>query len=151
MKIELRPSGPLTGALHERRVVRLWSRNQGKRAAVLNVNAGQGTQDLGFRSDVLITFDIKPSNAILNTGREEAENLLELFLFVVSHEPTEQGKRLEEAAWSLHNNWLRHPAPKDRTAEELLIAARRVASKLLEKLPTVDLAATSPKPLANGR
>ena len=63
LKIELDPSGPLTGALNERRSVRLWSRDRGKRAAVLNVNAGQGTQDLGFRSDVLITFDVAPPTA----------------------------------------------------------------------------------------
>ena len=62
LKIDLAPSGQLSGALYEERTVRLWSRDQGKRAAILHVNAGQGTQDLGFRSDVLITFDITPSD-----------------------------------------------------------------------------------------
>ena len=77
LKIELKPAGQLTGDLHEKRIVRLWSRDHGKRAAILHVNAGQGTQDLGFRSDVLITFDIAPSDKMANTGREEAENLLD--------------------------------------------------------------------------
>lgn len=69
LKIELQPAGPLTGALHEERTLRLWSRDHGKRAAILHANAGQGTQDLGFRSDVLITFDIAPSDESSEAGR----------------------------------------------------------------------------------
>jgi hypothetical protein len=59
LKLEVVPSGPLTGAAEEKRTLRLWSRDAGRRAAVFNVNAGQGSQDLGFRSDVLVTFVIK--------------------------------------------------------------------------------------------
>ena len=56
LKLELVPSGPLTGAREETRTLRVWSRDAGRRAALFNVNAGQGSQDLGFRSDVLVTF-----------------------------------------------------------------------------------------------
>lgn len=59
LKLELVPSGPLTGAREETRTLRLWSRDGGRRAAIFNLNAGQGSQDLGFRSDVLVTFLVK--------------------------------------------------------------------------------------------
>lgn len=59
LKIELVPPGPLTGKREESRILRLWSRDAGRRAAVFNINAGQGSQDLGFRSDVLLTFVVK--------------------------------------------------------------------------------------------
>ena len=60
MQIELRPASPLTGKPQESRTLRLWSRDAGVRTAVLNFNAGQGTQDLGFRSDVTLTFQSAP-------------------------------------------------------------------------------------------
>ncbi len=60
LQLELRPAGPLTGRPAETRTLRLRARDAGKRTAILNFNAGQGTQDLGFRSDVLVTFTVKP-------------------------------------------------------------------------------------------
>ena len=61
LSLSLEPSGPLTGAPTETRILRLRSRDPGIRTAVLNINAGQGTQDLGFRSDVIISFHISPA------------------------------------------------------------------------------------------
>jgi len=58
LELEIKPSGALTGLRHEIRTLRLRSRDAGVRTAILNFNAGQGTQDLGFRSDVLVTFKI---------------------------------------------------------------------------------------------
>ena len=58
MKLSLEPDGPLTGRTKETRSLRLYSRDTGIRTALFNVNAGQGTQDLGFRSDVLLSFHI---------------------------------------------------------------------------------------------
>ena len=58
LQIALRPAGPLTGKPQETRTLRLRSRDAGVRAAVLNFNAGQGTQDLDFRSDVVLSFKI---------------------------------------------------------------------------------------------
>jgi len=58
LQIEIKPNGALTGLRHETRTLRLRSRDTGFRTAILNFNAGQGTQDLGFRSDVLVTFKI---------------------------------------------------------------------------------------------
>ena len=56
------PAGALTGAPQETRAIRLLSRDAGIRTAILNINAGQGTQDLGFRSDVVLSFRIKDGN-----------------------------------------------------------------------------------------
>lgn len=56
---EIDPVGPLTGERMEVRTLRLKGRDAGIRTAVLNFNAGQGTQDLGFRSDVILTFKVK--------------------------------------------------------------------------------------------
>ena len=60
LQFALQPAGSLTGKPHETRTLRLWSRDAGVRTAVLNFNAGQGTQDLGFRSDVTLTFKVAP-------------------------------------------------------------------------------------------
>ncbi len=61
LRLTLESSGPLTGAPTETRTLRIRSRDAGIRTAVLNINAGQGTQDLGFRSDVVISFHISPA------------------------------------------------------------------------------------------
>ena len=58
LRVEMRPAGPLTGRDTETRRLRLFSRDAGTRTAVLSFNAGQGTQDLGFRGDVLLTFKV---------------------------------------------------------------------------------------------
>jgi hypothetical protein len=47
---------PLEGLAIEHRVVRLRPHAEGKRAAILAIDVGQGTADLGFRNDVLLTF-----------------------------------------------------------------------------------------------
>ena len=59
LELALSPIGPLTGKPQETRTLRLRSRDAGVRVAVLIFNAGQGTQDLGFRSDVMLSFKIE--------------------------------------------------------------------------------------------
>ncbi len=59
LRVELRPNSPLTGDSVEYRTLRMWSRDQGVRAAVISVDVGQGTQDLGFRNEILQSFLIK--------------------------------------------------------------------------------------------
>ena len=63
LRLELQPCGPLSGAATETRILRLLSRDPGIRTAVLNINAGQGTQDLGFRSDVILSLRMRSSAA----------------------------------------------------------------------------------------
>ncbi len=46
----------LSGLLLEYRIVQIYSRDAGRREAKISFNVGQGTQDLGFRSDVDILF-----------------------------------------------------------------------------------------------
>jgi hypothetical protein len=57
-----RPLNPtLSGAKLEYRIIQVYSRDAGKRAAVISFDVGQGSQDIGFRNDVTVTFDAKPS------------------------------------------------------------------------------------------
>lgn len=51
-------SDKLSGLVLEYRLVGIYSRDAGQREAVLTFDAGQGTQDLGFRSSVPILFNI---------------------------------------------------------------------------------------------
>ncbi|MBI1374600.1 MAG: hypothetical protein GC159_17925 [Phycisphaera sp.] len=55
-----RPLSPqLSGLELEYRVIQVYSRDAGKRSAVIALDVGQGTQDLGFRNDVTIHFDAR--------------------------------------------------------------------------------------------
>lgn len=60
-----RPFTPkLSGLELEYRIIELYSRDPGKRAATLSFNVGQGTQDLGFRNEVEILFTAAPAHEI---------------------------------------------------------------------------------------
>jgi len=58
-------SQPLTATLSglavEYRLLQLYSRDAGAREATLSMHVGQGTQDLGFRSEIPILFQCRPS------------------------------------------------------------------------------------------
>jgi hypothetical protein len=54
----------LSGLEVEYRILQLYSRDAGKREARLEFNVGQGTQDLGFRSQVDILFDARPATKV---------------------------------------------------------------------------------------
>ncbi|MEZ6138828.1 MAG: CehA/McbA family metallohydrolase [Pirellulaceae bacterium] len=51
----------LSGLPLEYRIIQLYSRDAGQREATLSIHVGQGTQDLGFRSDVPILFECRPA------------------------------------------------------------------------------------------
>jgi hypothetical protein len=55
----------LSGLAVEYRVIQLYSRDTGKREAVVDFNVGQGTQDIGFRNAVPILFDCVPSTEVV--------------------------------------------------------------------------------------
>jgi hypothetical protein len=55
----------LTGLELEYRVVQLYTLEKGKRAAAIAFNVGQGTQDIGFRNDVTITFNCEASVSVV--------------------------------------------------------------------------------------
>ncbi len=54
-------SATLSGLAVEYRVLQLYSRDAGHREATLSMHVGQGTQDLGFRSELPILFQCRPS------------------------------------------------------------------------------------------
>ena len=49
LRVELVPNTPLTGVSWEHRKLRIWSRDQGVRAAAISVNVGQGITQRGTR------------------------------------------------------------------------------------------------------
>jgi hypothetical protein len=53
-------SAALSGLAVEYALALLYSSEAGKREATLTFDVGQGTQDLGFRAEVPILFDVKP-------------------------------------------------------------------------------------------
>ena len=61
----------LSGLEIDYRLIQIYSREAGKRAAVLSFDVGQGTQDLGFRSDVTTTFDVLPSHRVTLGVRDD--------------------------------------------------------------------------------
>ena len=65
LDIEVYSSPPLktdlSGLELEYRIVQFYSRDTGKREAVLGFNVGQGTQDIGFRSQVPVLFHCLPA------------------------------------------------------------------------------------------
>ena len=54
----------LSGLEVEYRIMQLYSRDAGKREARLEFNIGQGTQDLGFRSEVDLLFTALPATKV---------------------------------------------------------------------------------------
>ncbi|MCA9073618.1 MAG: CehA/McbA family metallohydrolase [Planctomycetaceae bacterium] len=69
---EKQPLKPeLSGLGVEYRILQLFSRDVGKREATLEFHVGQGTQDLGFRSEIPILFDSLPSVEVVLGVRDE--------------------------------------------------------------------------------
>src|SRR5713101_4982240 len=54
----------LSGLELEYRIIQIYSKEAGKREARLSFNVGQGTQDLGFRSDTDILFITRPATKV---------------------------------------------------------------------------------------
>ncbi|QDV24849.1 hypothetical protein Q31a_31710 [Aureliella helgolandensis] len=70
--VTAQPLSPnLSGLPVEYRILQLYSRDAGQREATLAMHVGQGTQDLGFRSELPILFACRPSLQIPLTIRDE--------------------------------------------------------------------------------
>ena len=54
----------LSGLAVEYRIMQLYSRDVGKREALLGFNVGQGTQDIGFRNEVSVLFTCQPATKV---------------------------------------------------------------------------------------
>jgi hypothetical protein len=65
LSVEMFTSQPVTAKLSglkvEYAIALIYSSEAGKREATLSFDVGQGSQDLGFRSDVPVLFDIRPA------------------------------------------------------------------------------------------
>jgi hypothetical protein len=65
LDIDMYTSQPMTEKLSglkvEYALAMIYSKDAGKREATLGFDVGQGTQDLGFRAEVPIVFDIRPA------------------------------------------------------------------------------------------
>lgn len=76
----LRPM--LSGLELEYRILQLYSRDAGKREANLSFHVGQGTQDLGFRSEVPLLFDCQKSVEVtLGVKDEDGDGTTAAFTF----------------------------------------------------------------------
>ena len=72
----------LSGLTLEYRLIQLYSRDDGRREAKITFNVGQGTQDLGFRSDVDVLFTCEPAvSVILDVRDADGRPTMASFLF----------------------------------------------------------------------
>ncbi len=75
LDLEMFDKPPLAAALSglevEYRIVQLSSRDAGRREATIAADVGQGSQDLGFRSEAPILFTIRPSVEVTLRVRDE--------------------------------------------------------------------------------
>src|SRR5262249_12247608 len=72
----------LSGLLLEYRVIQVYSRDAGHREAKIGFNVGQGTQDLGFRSDVDVLFTSEPAvSVVLDVRDVDGRPAMASFLF----------------------------------------------------------------------
>jgi hypothetical protein len=78
-----RPLKPaLSGLGLEYRILEIHSRDAGRREAKVTFDVGQGTQDLGFRSDVDILFKCDPAvSVVLDVRDEDGRPVMASFVF----------------------------------------------------------------------
>ncbi len=127
--LELVPQGALTGKRSETRKLRLWTNQTGIRSAVLNVNAGQGTQDLGFRSDVLLNFKIKQADNDRESARREALNWFRLFTRLPMEAPCELQAEMLDLSLEVYQGWIIQPEPDPVKTAAWLESLRSLAAK----------------------
>jgi hypothetical protein len=87
----------LSGLPLEYRIVSLYSRDAGRREAKLAFNVGQGTQDLGFRSEVDVLFHCVPAHEVkLHVLDEDGQPVTAMFIIRDSQQRVypSQAKRL---------------------------------------------------------
>ena len=61
----------LSGLGIEYQVLSVYSRDRGQRSAKIAFNVGQGSQDIGFRNDMLVLFNIAPTRPITLRVKDE--------------------------------------------------------------------------------
>jgi hypothetical protein len=75
MDLELYDKDPmsprLSGLPLEYRILQIYSRDPGQRSAPISFNVGQGTQDLGFRNEMVVVFTALPARPLRLWVRDE--------------------------------------------------------------------------------
>jgi len=75
MDVELYDKNPmserLSGLALEYRIIEIYSRDHGALSAKLSFNVGQGTQDIGFRNEMVVLFNALPAYALKLRVRDE--------------------------------------------------------------------------------
>ena len=61
----------LSGLAVEYQILQVYSREAGQRSAKISFNVGQGSQDIGFRNDVTIVFNVAPTRQITFRVKDE--------------------------------------------------------------------------------
>jgi len=61
----------LSGLELDYRILEIYSRDRGERSAQISFNVGQGSQDIGFRNDILVLFHALPARTIALHIRDE--------------------------------------------------------------------------------
>jgi len=61
----------LSGLPLEYRILQVYSRDEGQRSAAIGFNVGQGTQDIGFRNEVVVVFTALPGRPLRLLVRDE--------------------------------------------------------------------------------
>ena len=54
----------LSGLRVEYRILEIYSHDRGQRSAKIGFNVGQGTQDIGFRNEIVLLFNILPAHLV---------------------------------------------------------------------------------------
>ena len=103
MGIELYDKDPmsprLSGLPLEYRILAISSRDRGQRYAVIGFNVGQGTQDVGFRSEVSVLFTAMPAEALRLAVHDE------------NHAPTISAFTIRDSLGRLYPNPAKRLAP----------------------------------------
>jgi hypothetical protein len=61
----------LSGLPLEYRILQIYSRDPGQRSAAISFNVGQGTQDIGFRNEMVVVFTALPAHPLRLWVRDE--------------------------------------------------------------------------------
>lgn len=111
----------LSGLTVEYRILQIFSRDAGKREAKLIFDVGQGSQDLGFRSEVDILFTAQPSTAVKLRVKDH-DGKPQMASFEVRDE---QGRVYPSPAKRLGGDFFFHPQVYREDGETILLPPGR--------------------------
>ncbi len=111
----------LGGLPLEYRIVQLYSRDAGRREATVSFNVGQGTQDLGFRSEANVLFTCRPAWPVRLTIVDENGAPTTAALRITDN----QGHVYPAPSKRLAPDFFFHPQVYRADAEELRLPAGR--------------------------